>query len=134
MATSPGNAVGQESTIKKCPSTPNCVSSVDERDAHQAAPFLVAAGDTKAWSMIRATVAGLDRTRIVKESEHYLHAECRSRLFGFIDDLELELNPSTGVVNIRSASRVGYSDLGVNRRRVEHLRELLLNSKIIHSR
>jgi uncharacterized protein (DUF1499 family) len=67
----------------------------------------------------------LPRTRIVKETEDYLHAECRSALFRFVDDLELQLRPSESIIAVRSASRLGYSDLGVNRRRVEGLRESL---------
>jgi uncharacterized protein (DUF1499 family) len=62
---------------------------------------------------------------VVEETANYLHAECASALFGFVDDLELHLRESNNIVAIRSASRVGYSDLGVNRRRVEGLREAL---------
>jgi uncharacterized protein (DUF1499 family) len=61
----------------------------------------------------------------VEEEAGYLHAVCRSRLFGWADDLELRIDTEAGVVHVRSASRVGYSDLGVNRRRVERLRAAL---------
>jgi uncharacterized protein (DUF1499 family) len=61
----------------------------------------------------------------------YLHAEVKSRVFRFVDDLELLLDPASGVVGIRSASRVGYSDLGVNRRRVETLRQQLIQAGVI---
>jgi uncharacterized protein (DUF1499 family) len=69
----------------------------------------------------------LPRTRIVNETTGYLHAECQSALFGFIDDLELDLRPAESAIAIRSASRIGYSDFGVNRRRVDTLREALIN-------
>jgi uncharacterized protein (DUF1499 family) len=67
----------------------------------------------------------------VNETPGYLHAECRSALFGFVDDLELHLRVSEGVIAVRSASRLGYSDLGVNRRRVEILRTSLINRGMV---
>ena len=62
------------------------------------------------------------RATVIHEADHYLHAECASAIFGFVDDLELHLRADEGVVAVRSASRIGYSDMGVNRRRVEGLR------------
>jgi uncharacterized protein (DUF1499 family) len=85
-----------------------------------------------AWDAIRAVVGSLTRCTIVKTTDRYLHAECKSRLFGFVDDLELQLDREAGVIAIRSASRVGYSDLGVNRRRVETLRQKLKEAALIH--
>jgi uncharacterized protein (DUF1499 family) len=76
-------------------------------------------------------VDSLPRSTIVKKTDTYLHAEFRSRVFRFVDDLELLLDPATGVVAIRSASRIGYSDLGVNRRRVATLRQKLTQNGII---
>jgi uncharacterized protein (DUF1499 family) len=65
----------------------------------------------------------MTRVRIVTATDHYLHAECSSALFGFVDDLECLLDAEAGVIHLRSAARMGYSDLGVNRRRIETLRE-----------
>jgi len=67
----------------------------------------------------------------VKETSDYLHAECRSAWFGFVDDLELHLRPSEASIAVRSASRLGYSDLGVNRRRVEDLRASLIGRQVL---
>jgi uncharacterized protein (DUF1499 family) len=61
----------------------------------------------------------------IAETSDYLHAECATAIFGFVDDLELHLRVAEGVIAVRSASRLGYSDLGVNRRRIENLRALL---------
>lgn len=110
-----------------CPSSPNCVSSVDPDDPHYIAPFTLTVDRAEGWSAVREAVSTLPRTQIVGESKHYLHAECRSKVFGFVDDLELGLDRSTGVVLVRSSSRIGYSDLGVNRRRVERLRKQLVD-------
>jgi uncharacterized protein (DUF1499 family) len=71
-------------------------------------------------------VSDLPRTRIVTDQAGYLHVECRSAVFGFVDDLELHLRGEEGIIAVRSASRVGYSDLGVNRRRVEKIRSSLV--------
>jgi uncharacterized protein (DUF1499 family) len=61
----------------------------------------------------------------VFESDDYLHAECRSAVFGFVDDLELHLRRQSNSIAVRSASRLGYRDFGVNRKRVERLRAVL---------
>ncbi|MDP2172040.1 MAG: DUF1499 domain-containing protein, partial [Rhodocyclaceae bacterium] len=85
-----------------------------------------------AWPAIREFVAtGMPRTAIVTEQEDYLHAECRSAVLGFVDDLELHLRPGTTVVAVRSASRLGHSDFGVNRGRVEDLRAALIKRGIV---
>ena len=67
-------------------------------------------------------VSGMKRARIVAAEERYIHAEFTSALFRFVDDVEFLLDSETKTIHVRSASRVGYSDLGVNRRRVEEIR------------
>ena len=115
----------RDGRLAPCPASPNCVSS-DARDAeHAVEPLRLAQPAEKAWRNIREAVASLPRTAFVVETEDYLHAECRSALLGFVDDLELHLRPAEGIVAVRSASRLGYSDLGVNRKRVEELRAAL---------
>jgi uncharacterized protein (DUF1499 family) len=108
-----------------CPESPNCVSSEAADAAHAVAPFELAAAPERAWAAAREAVAELPRTRIAEERPGYLRAVCRSRLLRFADDLELELRTDPDRIAVRSASRVGYSDLGVNRRRVESLRARL---------
>lgn len=121
----PGNLGVRDGRLAPCPASPNCVSS-DARDAdHAVEPLRLAQPAEKAWRAIRETVAALPRTAFVTETEDYLHAECRSALLGFVDDLELHLRPAEGIIAVRSASRLGYSDLGVNRKRVEELRAAL---------
>lgn len=77
------------------------------------------------WPVVAEVVRNMARTRVVSQSERYLHAEVRSRVFRFVDDLELRYRPDDGVIAVRSASRTGRADLGVNRRRVERLRRAL---------
>lgn len=121
----PTNLGVKNSRLTPCPSTPNCVSSDANDASHLAAAFQLALPATDGWRTARATVASLPRTRIITETDDYLHAECSSAFFGFVDDLELYLRPAQGVIAVRSAARLGHSDLGVNRKRVEKLRSLL---------
>lgn len=113
------------SVLRPCPSSPNCVSSDAGDASHRVEAFALAVPAADAWREARAAVAALPRTRIVSETADYLHAECASALFGFVDDLELHLRASEGRIAVRSASRLGHSDMGVNRRRVEGLRAAL---------
>lgn len=76
-------------------------------------------------------VAGLPRAKIIRQTDNYLHAECSSAVFGFVDDLELHLRPEQNLIAVRSAARLGRSDLGVNRKRVEKLRSLLRREAVI---
>ncbi len=129
--TSLGTTDGKLTT---CPSSPNCVSSdADGADAeHSIAPLTLAdVNVAAAWKAARDTVAGTARTVIVTEEEGYLHAESTSALMGYVDDLELDLRASDGIIAVRSASRVGHSDLGANRKRVEALREALAEQGVL---
>lgn len=114
-----------------CPDSPNCVSSDAADPSHRVAALTLAIPAEAAWPQIAETVKSLPRTTVTQVTADYLHAECRSAVFRFVDDLELELRKGEGVVAVRSASRVGYSDFGVNRRRVENLREVLRSRGVI---
>jgi uncharacterized protein (DUF1499 family) len=127
----PSNLGVSATGLAPCPSSPNCVSS-DARDSeHRVPPLRLAVAPAEGWRSVREIVSELPRCRIVKETPDYLHAECRSALFGFVDDLELQLRPAEGTLAIRSASRLGHSDLGVNRRRVEGLRASLTGRGVL---
>jgi uncharacterized protein (DUF1499 family) len=83
------------------------------------------------WLAIQDVVSRLPRSMIVTATYQYLHVTLKSRVLGFIDDLELKLDPQTKMISIRSAPRKGYFDLGVNRRRVENLRKQLKAAELI---
>ncbi len=108
-------------TLSPCPGTPNCVSTEDDdpRHAMSAIPFTDA--PEAAQARARAALTAEPRTRVVLERPGYLHAESRSRLFRFVDDVEVVVDSTARVFRFRSASRVGRSDLGVNRRRMERV-------------
>jgi len=108
--------------LAPCPDRPNCVSSQAPDEAHRVAPLALGADPARGWERLVRLVESWPRTRVVARTPEALDAEVSSRLFGFIDDLSLRFDPEAGVAHVRSASRTGYSDLGVNRRRVEELR------------
>lgn len=119
----PPNLGPTASGLLPCPPSPNCVSSHATDGEHDVAPFPLSVAPEEAWSVVVEEVAALPRTTVVEERLGYLHAECASLIFGFVDDLELHLHGAE--IDLRSAARTGQSDLGVNRRRVEELRESL---------
>lgn len=129
----PSNLGVSDSEFAPCPSTPNCVSSdASASDAqHHISPLQLDATQKEIWQIIRETVIEMPRTRIIDETADYLHAECTSALLGFVDDLELHHRTDETLIAIRSASRLGSSDFGVNRKRVETLRDLLINRGIV---
>jgi uncharacterized protein (DUF1499 family) len=109
-----------------CPETPNCVCS--EYPGQSAiAPLEFSDDADDAWQSIIAAVTATGGD-IKQQSSNYLHTTYTSRIFRFVDDLEIRLDREGGVIHIRSASRVGRSDLGVNRKRAERLRKAFLNS------
>jgi uncharacterized protein (DUF1499 family) len=105
------------------PTTPNAVGSQTEDPAYRIAPLEFTGDPAAAWRRLRAVVERQPRTTLVSSTDRYLHAEARSRLFRFTDDVEFLLHPEEHRIDVRSASRVGHSDLGVNRARVEAIRE-----------
>lgn len=111
--------------LKPCPSSPNCVCSDDVASEHQIAPLALAVPPEKAWQTLLALIKGMPRTHLVAESADYLHVEFTSLIFRFVDDVEFQLRPEQNIIAVRSASRVGYSDLGANRQRVESIRAAL---------
>lgn len=127
----PPHLGGEASRLAPCPSSPNCVSSDALDSTHSIAPFALVIPSREAWLAVRGSVESLPRTKIISETSDYLHAECTSAVFGFVDDLELQLRAAEGIIAVRSASRLGYSDLGVNRRRIEDLRALLVKQGIV---
>ena len=119
------------SGLLDCPDTPNRVSSLAKNPKYRVEPFKLIRNPKTSWNIVHKTVVSLPRTKVVSADNSDIHAECRSMIFRFVDDLTLHLTPSTGIIHIRSASRIGYSDLGVNRRRFETLRKKLQHKDII---
>lgn len=113
--------------LAPCPASPNCVSSQTGDREHYIEPLRFTGDATLSWNRLKSSLSMESRLTIVKDTGSYLHVEARSLIFRFIDDVEFVLDPAAGVIQVRSASRVGYSDFGVNRRRVERIREVFSN-------
>lgn len=120
----PTNLGVTDGKLAPCPNTPNCVSSQapDSDEQHKIAPLTYSSNPAEAMATLKSLIQGMERTNIVNETENYLYAEFTSALMGFVDDVEFYLDPSANVIHVRSASRLGQSDLGVNRKRVEEIR------------
>lgn len=115
----------QNHRLAPCPSSPNCVSTLDNSDNHAIAPYRFKKTLDEAKAVLTQIFKELSRTKLVQEKGVYLHYEARSLLFRFVDDVEILFDDASKTIHFRSASRVGYSDFGVNRRRMEEVRSLV---------
>lgn len=121
----PTNLGVQNGSLAPCPNTPNCVSSQSTNPLSQIAPLTYSSSGTQAIADLKTVIYNLERTTIVTEAPNYLYAEFKSALMGFVDDVEFYLDEAEQVIHVRSASRLGQSDLGVNRKRIETVRARL---------
>ena len=112
-----------------CPSAPKCVSSQASDSSHYIEPFSFQDPPAEAMQRLKDAVLTLKRVTIIEEQPDYLHVEVRSLIFRFVDDVEFTLEPEQGLIQIRSSARVGYTDFGVNRRRVERIRQKFQQQK-----
>jgi len=124
-------AQASEKTLPACPSSPNCVSSQAADADHFIAPFKITANVDDAWAALKKALLSQSRTVITNETGDTLHAEATSLVFRFVDDIDAVLDKEAKVIHIRSASRVGYGDFGVNRKRVEMLRAQLQQARVV---
>ncbi|MBR7888645.1 DUF1499 domain-containing protein [Marinomonas sp. A79] len=115
--------------LKACPPSPNCVSTqAAPDDAEHYMEPIIYQGDAKDVQLaIESYMLSKNNARIVTQSLGYVHFEVTSRLIGYVDDVEFYFPEADSVVHVRSASRVGYSDLGVNRARMVEIQALLAN-------
>ncbi len=107
--------------LAPCPDKPNCVSSFAEDEEHRVAPLALEGDPAAALARLRAILEATPRTAVADAGGNYLRAEATSLIFRYVDDLEVLIDAEAGKIHLRSASRAGYSDLGVNRKRAEAL-------------
>ena len=112
--------------LAPCPSSPNCISTQSDNPDKYMAPLPCAVNAEESHSIIRSIIESMPRSRIVEEKENYIHAEFRSLIFRFVDDVEFLFDQEEKTIHFRSASRTGYSDFGVNRRRMQNISERYL--------
>lgn len=116
----PGTA--SPSDLPPCPRAPCCVSSLSSRPGQFVDPLPFSGPAEAARERLLAALRSLPRTRIVALDGPAVRAECRSRIFGFVDELDFRIDETAGLIHVRSACRFGFWDLGVNRRRIARLR------------
>lgn len=109
--------------LADCPATPNCVCTQCSDPEHHLEPLHFSGSPEEAIERLKSLVGAMPRSKIVTADERYIHAEFSSRVFRFVDDVEFLIDPATKTIHFRSASRVGRSDLGVNRQRMEEIRQ-----------
>ncbi len=112
--------------LKQCPSSPNCVSSQSESESHHIEPLPYKSSGDEAMQKIKNTILAMPRTNLVEEKDHYLHIEFKSSVLRFVDDVEIIIDDSEKVIHLRSASRIGHSDFGANRRRINEIKKNFL--------
>ena len=117
--------------LSPCPSSPNCVASGAKDELHSIAPLALSASADAAWRALVADLEGRPRVEIVTSRDGYLHAVFTSRLMRYRDDVEFQLAASGRAIEVRSASRIGHGDMGVNRERIESIRAALAAQGVV---
>ena len=130
--TTSASSFAETKKLPLCSNSPNCVSSqAASDDSHFIAPFKILADTEKVWAQLKQLLLNQPRTVITQETADTLDAEATSLIFRFVDDVKIILDAENKRIHIRSASRVGYGDFGVNRKRIEDLRTQLQQDKLI---
>jgi uncharacterized protein (DUF1499 family) len=114
------------SRLAPCPQTPNCVSTEAPPGPQRMEPIPYEGSPAQVRERLLEVLRNYPRTRIVRQEPDYIKAECRSRLFRFVDDVEFVFDDGARQIHFRSASRLGYGDRGVNRRRMKEIRAAFL--------
>lgn len=111
--------------LEPCPDSPNCVSSLSSDPRHRVAPIAYTGSSPEARQRLLDVIHSMPRTTIRSNEGTYLHVEFTSAVFRFVDDVEFYIDEAQNLIHVRSASRVGYWDLGANRKRVEDIRRMM---------
>lgn len=125
LSSEPDNLGVDNGRLAPCPKSPNCVSSQADADddVHYIDPIPFEGSGSAAFTKLQEIVASMPRTEIQSVEELYLHATQRTKGMGFIDDFEIVVDEAAQLIHLRSAARLGYDDIQVNRKRVEHIRK-----------
>ncbi len=120
----PKNLGLKQGKLAPCPNSPNCVASQTKSEKQFIEPFDPKGNPEQEMSRLKNILCNMKGVTVITSRKDYIHAECRTLLMGFVDDLEFFLDRGEGLIHVRSVSRLGYSDLGKNRKRVEMIRRL----------
>ncbi|NTW07402.1 MAG: DUF1499 domain-containing protein [Syntrophaceae bacterium] len=111
-----------------CPDSPNCVCSQDPVHSRSIEPLIYKGLHEEARTRLLGVIQGMKQAKVVTAQERYLHVEFTSAVFRFVDDAEFFVDDTQKVIHMRSASRLGHYDFGVNRKRMETIREMFNKS------
>ena len=120
----PDNLGAKDGLLAPCPASPNCVSSQAGDERHRIAPLHFSGEPAAAFARLKRIVSSRSDATVVEDLPDYLRVELRTLLF--VDDGEFLMDRTSKVIQVRSASRLGYSDLGKNRSRIEEIRSQFL--------
>ena len=124
----PANLGVRDGRLAPCPSSPNCVSSQSTDSKHAVLPLAYSSSTPEAMAGLKKIILQMKRTTILAETDGYVHAEFVSAVWHFVDDVEFFFDDHAKLIQVRSASRLGFSDFGVNRKRMEAIRAAWLAS------
>ena len=119
----PTNLGTRDGLLAACPSSPNCVSSFARDERHRIAPLAFHGDPESVFARLKEVLRRRGDATVIEEQSVYLRVELRTTLF--VDDAEFLMDRTGSVIHVRSASRLGYSDLGKNWRRMEEIRQAL---------
>lgn len=126
----PENIGVNQGQLAPCPPSPNCVVSQNGDSEHQIKPITYQGDRDNAQATMLQVLSVVPRTQVIEQTSDYIYAQSTSRLMGFVDDLEFYFPQDSKTIQLRSASRMGESDIGVNRRRLEQIRFAIADLKI----
>ncbi len=117
----------KDGVLSPCPDSPNCVSTFAEDDQHKADPIPFSGPVSAAKDKLYGILKELPRTKIVEEKVDYIYTEFTSAILRFVDDVEFYFDQKKSVIHYRSASRLGHSDFGANRKRMDAIKTKFMN-------
>jgi uncharacterized protein (DUF1499 family) len=115
-----------DGTLAACPDSPNCVSSFASDGDHGIEPISFEGDAAECFELVKRVLAEMPRIKVVEEDDNYLHATATTLIMRYVDDVEFTFDAQQKLLHFRSASRIGYSDLGANRARMETFRKQFL--------
>ncbi len=121
LSQAPDNLGVKEGRLTDCPGSPNCVCTQASEPSHQMEPIPFTGDLTSVRERLKTAIGSIPRSKITEETDNYIRAEFTTALMRYVDDVELLIDEDEKVVHFRSASRIGHSDLGANRKRMEQL-------------
>ncbi len=123
----------EKGQLNPCPNSPNCVGSMEglKDEIHYAAPIKMTETLSKSRDIIKTILTDLPRVKIIVDEDIYLHAEFTTKIMRFVDDVEFYFDEKGGLIHYRSASRIGHSDLGVNRKRMQEIKDRYQSAALV---